>query len=307
MKIDKKIHRVFAFAVFCVGFAGYSFMSASTTWTPACCTPPNGNVDAPINVGTATQIKNGDLGVNTLSVTGNLGVTDGYISVNNTKPSTNSFLKITNNNDTNNANMQLVSNGGAYLGITASTSGYMKLTAQSPYIQFGDTDPGSVMSRLLYGVSSWYIQSDRNGDGSYDSPGPLTLHVGATTSEDYLTLANQVRSPKYCDYNGQNCFGAGDVSTQSVSQPTMQMGSVRVGASLSQTIVTFPKPYTTPPQIETAIQSIFYPVPDYGLSSLTGNFSVQNISKTGFTLNGDVRGADANQYMVVTWFALGQQ
>lgn len=40
-------------------------------WTGATTTPPGGNVDAPINVGTVSQIKNGTIGVNGLGVFGN--------------------------------------------------------------------------------------------------------------------------------------------------------------------------------------------------------------------------------------------
>ena len=40
-------------------------------WTDPTEAPPNGNVAAPINVGSTAQVKNGGLGVNTLTVFGN--------------------------------------------------------------------------------------------------------------------------------------------------------------------------------------------------------------------------------------------
>lgn len=40
-------------------------------WTGPTSAPPNGNVSAPINVGTTDQIKNAGLGVNALAVFGN--------------------------------------------------------------------------------------------------------------------------------------------------------------------------------------------------------------------------------------------
>jgi len=49
-------------------------MSAVVTqaaWTAPASTPPNGNVDAPINVGTVNQIKNGGFGANSLAIYGN--------------------------------------------------------------------------------------------------------------------------------------------------------------------------------------------------------------------------------------------
>ena len=40
-------------------------------WTGPTATPPGNNVPAPINIGTADQIKNGNIGVNGLAVFGN--------------------------------------------------------------------------------------------------------------------------------------------------------------------------------------------------------------------------------------------
>jgi len=41
-----------------------------------------------------------------------------------------------------------------------------------------------------------------------DTPHPLIVHVGATTSEDYTKFANQVRAAEYCDRSGQHCTDA---------------------------------------------------------------------------------------------------
>jgi hypothetical protein len=43
----------------------------ASAWTGPTQSPPNGNVAAPINVGTTDQVKNGGLGVNSLAVFGN--------------------------------------------------------------------------------------------------------------------------------------------------------------------------------------------------------------------------------------------
>jgi hypothetical protein len=43
----------------------------AAAWTGPTASPPNNNVDAPINVGTTDQIKNGGIGVNALAVFGN--------------------------------------------------------------------------------------------------------------------------------------------------------------------------------------------------------------------------------------------
>ena len=44
-------------------------------WTGPSQTPPNGNISAPVNVGTTDQVKNAGLAVNTLAVFGNTSVT----------------------------------------------------------------------------------------------------------------------------------------------------------------------------------------------------------------------------------------
>ncbi len=49
-------------------------------WVGPIATPPNSNVSAPINVGSTDQIKDGGLGVDTLSVFGN-GAYSGYIQI----------------------------------------------------------------------------------------------------------------------------------------------------------------------------------------------------------------------------------
>jgi hypothetical protein len=169
-----------------LSFAGYNFIRAydeSVWFPPAAGTPPAHNVEAPINEGTSAQIKNGPLGTDNLSVTGNESIT-GYLTVSSTPNS----VKITPNN--------------------------ISVTSPNPYVQFSDTDANVVqgISRLLYNNGSFLFQVDRNGDGTYDSPNPFTLSVGETVDNDYLIVPNQVRSSQYCDENGKNCFGAEEVS-----------------------------------------------------------------------------------------------
>ena len=45
-----------------------------SAWTAPGSTPPNGNVSAPVNIGTTDQVKNGGLSVNTLLVSGNAAI-----------------------------------------------------------------------------------------------------------------------------------------------------------------------------------------------------------------------------------------
>lgn len=56
---------------------------AYAAWVGPTSAPPDGNVDAPINVGAVDQIKDGGLGVNTLAVFGN-GAFSGYMKIGST-------------------------------------------------------------------------------------------------------------------------------------------------------------------------------------------------------------------------------
>ena len=54
------------------GIVGTIFATfIALAWTGPTSAPPNGNVAAPINVGTTDQIKNGGLGLDALAVFGN--------------------------------------------------------------------------------------------------------------------------------------------------------------------------------------------------------------------------------------------
>jgi hypothetical protein len=73
--IPKIILRFLAVSVLIIVFAGYSFLRAD--WTPPCCAPPTGNVDAPINSSDSDQIKNGGLTAEAFSsVGGNIGISN---------------------------------------------------------------------------------------------------------------------------------------------------------------------------------------------------------------------------------------
>lgn len=76
-----------SFAIYAPGIAlmvailaGFHYMNA---WTDPTVAPPNGNVPAPVNVGTQTQDKNGTLGVT------NLGILGGGLLINSGAPTVN--------------------------------------------------------------------------------------------------------------------------------------------------------------------------------------------------------------------------
>jgi hypothetical protein len=61
----------FSFIGFAVGAVFFVAASLVLAWTGPTSAPPNGNVSAPINVGTTDQIKNAGLAINALAVFGN--------------------------------------------------------------------------------------------------------------------------------------------------------------------------------------------------------------------------------------------
>lgn len=77
--------RTFVIA-FIGGIIGTIFASTLViAWTGPTSAPPNGNVAAPINVGTTAQVKNGGLSVNTLGVFGN-GTLTGKFGIGSSTP-----------------------------------------------------------------------------------------------------------------------------------------------------------------------------------------------------------------------------
>jgi len=70
---------------------GTSYVSAVTTWTAPSTTPPNGNVDAPVNVGYSPQIKSGNLWIkglanSTTAAVNGLIVENGRVGIGTTNP-----------------------------------------------------------------------------------------------------------------------------------------------------------------------------------------------------------------------------
>jgi hypothetical protein len=96
-------------------FIGASLVLA---WTGPTSAPPNGNVSAPINVGTTDQIKNAGLGLNSLAVFGNaiLSGTSRYLNFGSTAGSSGYGFR------DNAGTMEFKSSGGTWQAIATSTS-----------------------------------------------------------------------------------------------------------------------------------------------------------------------------------------
>ena len=65
---------------------GTSYIFASGTWTAPTSTPPDGNTDAPINVGNSGQVKIGGLTLNTGGATNGLLVPSGKVGIGTSTP-----------------------------------------------------------------------------------------------------------------------------------------------------------------------------------------------------------------------------
>ncbi len=147
----KSLTHILPLAIILLGLVSYNFMNAQ--WTAAPANPPASNAAAPVNIGTASQVKNGALGVNGLSI----------------------------------------------------NSSY-------PTIAFVDPKVGSRLLYLQPSSNRFYFLGDRNGDGAVvwadDRPEALSIYLGATTSQDFTYVSNQVRAAQYCDAAGLNCFSA---------------------------------------------------------------------------------------------------
>ncbi len=102
--------------------------SSALAWTGPTQTPPNGNVSAPINIGTTAQVKNGGLSVNSLAVFGNTIISgvSRYLNFGTTAGATGYGIR------DNAGVMEVKSSGGSWLGLLSGsgTTNYLpKLTA----------------------------------------------------------------------------------------------------------------------------------------------------------------------------------
>lgn len=137
-------------------------------WTGPTATPPNGNVSAPVNVGTTDQVKNGGLGVNSLAVFGNsiLSGTDRYLNFG-TTAGTNGY-GIRDSGGT----IQVKNSGGTWANIGGGNSQWVTNGSEIYYaggnVGIGVTDPtreldvaGAVSATVYYdrGYPSYYIDA----------------------------------------------------------------------------------------------------------------------------------------------------
>ena len=172
----KNLTAIIPAAIILFGFVTYNFMNAA--WTPPPAAPPTSNTEAPVNVGTTDQVKNGGLSVDALSVTGNTNVT----------------------------------------GTSTITGIYgLNVTSAGPRIKMTNTTVGSTDWWLHNSGSSFYLIADRDGNGNWttpaENPWPMQVVASTTSTGDFVSFSNKVRANEYCERNGGNCFAAADVGT----------------------------------------------------------------------------------------------
>lgn len=159
------------------GIIGTIFASTLViAWTGPTSAPPNGNVAAPINVGTTAQVKNGGLSVNTLAVFGN-GTLSGKFGIGSSTPW--QKLSVAGN----------VLATGEVIGTLASGYGQLRMV-RGNYGAFWRND-GTNTYFLLTAAGSPY--------GSWNTLRPFTVNnaTGNVTIGTPLTVNNTVTATAY--------------------------------------------------------------------------------------------------------------
>ncbi len=179
-------------------------------WTSAPANPPSGNVTAPITVGSASQVKNGSLGVNALAVYGdtslsNLTVTSGRVYFGD-----NQYL--------HGDNSSALSWYGAHDTVTqllmrdAQGTVYGRLYGSGDGTTFGLMDGDANWSYVA--VKDNYTDLRINNSVIMRLKSNGQVGIGDTTPNGSLKLdvEGYVGADKYCDQNGSNCFEASYVT-----------------------------------------------------------------------------------------------
>ncbi len=161
-------------ASFITGAVIFATLGVVYAWTGPTQTPPNGNVSAPVNVGTTDQIKNAGLGVNSLAVYGNaiLSGASRYLNFGTTAGSAgygirdNAGVIEYKNSGGGWTNFTSVSESDPQVGTLTSgkwctTNGtQVTCTSDQPLLSYTETDPQ--VSTL---TASRYCKANSAGDG----------------------------------------------------------------------------------------------------------------------------------------------
>ena len=204
---------VFALLFFILGTVSIGIAHAA--WSEPSDTPPNANVAAPINVGSTPQVKNGGLGVNTLSVFGNSlfgGSTGSNAYLNFGDTSGNNGYGIRDNAGL----LEFKNSGGSWESLQSTifnlvggagswgASGNDIYSTNSGNVGIGDTSPNtklSVQGAVKFGNTSSTCNSTHEGEQRYNSTTKSMEFCNGTSWKSY---GGGTRSCHWV-YSNQNC------------------------------------------------------------------------------------------------------
>ena len=332
--MPKSTLRLIAVAVLFISFTGYSFIRAydeSIWFPPDPGTPPANNVAAPVNTGTDVQIKNGPLGVDTLSVTGDVGVTSvaPQIKFDDSDSSTGVWWLHNNTYGGNPSRMHFLYDRSLN-GIWDAADGNPVFIAQPGADVNGTQDEISTNGEVHAGK---YCDANGNNCSAITDLGGGTGGDGASCRID---VKNSVGcgNPAPCPsgyvavgptWGGQTCSNSGNntvtqscvaticTGSDNMDIPAIQAGSVVISipqvTGFSQTgsvNVQFPTPFAQVPKVTVAIKGFTLPETSAGQGGYDGygaSVDVSNITSTGFTIRGNLLGTKATN-IETSWIAV---
>jgi hypothetical protein len=168
------------FAILVLGFAlgAIVFIGASIViaWTGPSSAPPDGNVDAPLNVGTTDQIKNGGLGVNALAVFGNAIVSgvSRYLNFGTTVGTAGYGIR------DNNGIMEFKDSGGAWQSATSTIQSFFAAGSTNAISQIKFADGTTQTTAGGGSASGVAFLVNKNGTNQAVTPGATTKLTWST-------------------------------------------------------------------------------------------------------------------------------
>lgn len=124
-------------------------------------------------------------------------------------------------------------------------TGDIRLDQGSPSMMLNDTDAGEKAFWVQANANSLYVLADRdnsitNPDYSSDSPWPLQIYTGATTSQDFATFSNEIRATQYCNRVGGSCATPAEIVAE--TSKTWGNRCTRQTINATKAVVTFTCP-----------------------------------------------------------------
>ena len=148
----------FTLTGFALGAAFFIAASLVLAWTGPTSAPPNGNVSAPLNVGTVDQVKDAGLALNALAVFGNaiISTVSGYLNFGATSGSNGYGIR------DNAGTMEFKNSGGSWNNLSNSVLNVLG-TGAVTQIKFAD---GTTQTTAAGGTASGTVGGGCSGNGS---------------------------------------------------------------------------------------------------------------------------------------------